>query len=285
LGHLVVMKNRKENDDIDVEVESLFEEAQVLEWDTVELDQVCFVATVEEAEKHKEAIMAQMDRYYIAELVDGKINGEGHGGEIIECVPEKFGHLVVMKKQWNRVRRSTVKNEEEIKYEAKVIRRCDVDMDNIWYRATSREAEINKDNIVSQMGEWFIAELVDGQIKGSGYGGILTKEDIPEKLGHLVVMKNRKENDDIDVEIESMFEEAQVLEWDSVDLDQVCFVATVEEAEKHKEAIMAQMDRYYIAELVDGKIDGEGHGGEIIECVPEKFGHLVVMKKIYSMDM
>ena len=75
------------------------------------------------------------------------------------------------------------------------------------------------------MGEWFIAELVDGQIKGSGYGGILTKEDIPEKLGHLVVMKNRKEKENLGKKIlsidykicffldddgESLFEEGNV---------------------------------------------------------------------------
>ena len=77
-------------------------------------------------------------------------------------------------------------------------------MENVWYKATSREAEIHKEAIVSEMGEWFIAELVEGQIKGSGYGGVLTKEDIPEKLGHLVVMKNRKENENLGKKILSI---------------------------------------------------------------------------------
>ena len=69
-------------------------------------------------------------------------------------------------------------------------------------------------------------------------------------------------------------------------MDQIWFVATVQEAEIHKEAIMAQMGEYYIAELVDGRINGEGHGGEIIQCLPDdKFGHLVVMKKVQSNNM
>eukprot|EP00092_Neocalanus_flemingeri_P010282 GFUD01011078.1.p1 GENE.GFUD01011078.1~~GFUD01011078.1.p1 ORF type:complete len:265 (+),score=93.25 GFUD01011078.1:28-822(+) len=184
---------------------------------------------------------------------------------------------------------------DETQFEAKVIRRGSVDMDNVWYKASIREARIHKETIMAQMEEWFIAELVGGQIKGSGYGGVFTREDIPERLGHFVVMRNRKENvenaeTDADEEFwddefpedllgESLFEDASVEEWSSVDMNQVMFVATAEEAEIHKEEIMAQMGEYFIAELVDGKVEGEGHGGQITKCIPEHFGHLVVMKK------
>ena len=64
-------------------------------------------------------------------------------------------------------------------------------MDNVWYKATSREAEFHKEVIVSQMGEWFIAELVDGQIKGSGYGGILTKK-VSRKIGSFAGYEGQK---------------------------------------------------------------------------------------------
>ena len=43
---------------------------------------------------------------------------------------------------------------------------------------------------------------------------------------------------------------ANVIEWNSVDMDQVWFVATVQEAEIHEEAIMAQMDEYCLSKLV-----------------------------------
>eukprot|EP00092_Neocalanus_flemingeri_P033931 GFUD01036897.1.p1 GENE.GFUD01036897.1~~GFUD01036897.1.p1 ORF type:complete len:702 (+),score=218.67 GFUD01036897.1:901-3006(+) len=43
------------------------------------------------------------------------------------------------------------------------------------------------------MGDWFIAGLVDGKVEGSGYGGKVTK-CVPEQLGHLVIVKTRKES-------------------------------------------------------------------------------------------
>ena len=55
-----------------------------------------------------------------------------------------------------------------------------------------KEAEIHKTAILSKMGEWFIAELVDGKISGAGYGGNI-EACVPDKMGHMVILRNRKE--------------------------------------------------------------------------------------------
>ena len=73
-----------------------------------------------------------------------------------------------------------------------MIERNEHDANKAWHVATAREAEIHKEAILSQMGEWFIAELVDGKVEGRGYGGNVNK-CVPEKFGHLVILKNRKE--------------------------------------------------------------------------------------------
>ena len=54
-------------------------------------------ATVREANAHKETIVAQMDQWFIAQLVDGKVTGAGYGGQVEACVPEELGHLVILR--------------------------------------------------------------------------------------------------------------------------------------------------------------------------------------------
>jgi hypothetical protein len=59
-----------------------------------------------------------------------------------------------------------------------------------WHQATVREALAHNEAIQAQMGEWFIAELVDGKVAGPGYGGSV-ETCVPERLGHLVILRNR----------------------------------------------------------------------------------------------
>ena len=55
-----------------------------------------------------------------------------------------------------------------------------------------REANAHKETIVAQMGPWFIAQLVDGFVTGTGYGGKV-EACVPEELGHLVILRNKEE--------------------------------------------------------------------------------------------
>ena len=55
------------------------------------------VANVEEAKAHRDAILSQMGKWDIAELVGGKISGRSYGGKVEACGPESFGHLVILK--------------------------------------------------------------------------------------------------------------------------------------------------------------------------------------------
>ena len=59
-----------------------------------------------------------------------------------------------------------------------------------WHQATVREAQAHREAIQAQMGEWFIAECVDGKVAGPGYGGSV-ETCVPETLGHLVILRSR----------------------------------------------------------------------------------------------
>jgi len=58
-----------------------------------------------------------------------------------------------------------------------------------WQMASTTEAERNLPEILSQMGRWFIAQLVDGKVVGEGYGGKVEKKEVSEHgLGHVVIV-------------------------------------------------------------------------------------------------
>ena len=54
--------------------------------------------------------------------------------------------------------------------------------------ATIGEAVARRAEILSQMGDWWIAQLVGGRISGRGYGGKI-ETCAPEPFGHLVLLK------------------------------------------------------------------------------------------------
>ena len=58
-----------------------------------------------------------------------------------------------------------------------------------WHKASVEEARARRAEIVSEMGEWDIAELVGGKISGRGYGGKIETCG-QESYGHLVLLKN-----------------------------------------------------------------------------------------------
>ena len=58
-----------------------------------------------------------------------------------------------------------------------------------WHLATVEEARARRAEILSQMGEWDIAQLVGGKISGRGYGGEI-ETCAMESFGHLVLLKN-----------------------------------------------------------------------------------------------
>ena len=65
-----------------------------------------------------------------------------------------------------------------------------------WHKAAVWEAELYKDIILNQMGEWFIAELLDGRMTGPGHGSNI-EPGVIEQLGHMVIIRH-KEGDNID---------------------------------------------------------------------------------------
>ena len=61
-----------------------------------------------------------------------------------------------------------------------------------WRMADLQEAEDHRELILSQMGDWFIVEVVGGKVSGRGYGGRVESCE-PGNLGHLVIVKKSQE--------------------------------------------------------------------------------------------
>ena len=70
-----------------------------------------------------------------------------------------------------------------------VKRREGVRVPDGWHLATVEEARARRAEILSQMGDWWTAQLVGGKISGRGYGGKI-ETCAPEPFGHIVLLKN-----------------------------------------------------------------------------------------------
>ena len=63
-------------------------------------------ANLKEAEAHKEAIVAQMGKWWIAEVAGGWINGRGYGGNVEARGKRALGHRVLIRRVPQRLTRA-----------------------------------------------------------------------------------------------------------------------------------------------------------------------------------
>ena len=54
-------------------------------------------ANVEDAEAHREDILAQMGEWYIAQVEGGWVNGLGYGGNVVAGGHKELGHMVIIR--------------------------------------------------------------------------------------------------------------------------------------------------------------------------------------------
>ena len=57
-----------------------------------------------------------------------------------------------------------------------------------WRLANVEDAEAHREDILAQMGEWYIAQVGGGWVNGLGYGGNVVAEGYKE-LGHMVIIR------------------------------------------------------------------------------------------------
>ena len=57
-----------------------------------------------------------------------------------------------------------------------------------WRQANVEDAEAHREDILAQMGEWYIAQVEGGWVNGLGYGGNVVAEGHKE-LGHMVIIR------------------------------------------------------------------------------------------------
>ena len=57
-----------------------------------------------------------------------------------------------------------------------------------WRQANVEDAEAHREDILAQMGEWYIAQVGGGWVNGLGYGGNVVAEGYKE-LGHMVIIR------------------------------------------------------------------------------------------------
>ena len=57
-----------------------------------------------------------------------------------------------------------------------------------WRQANVEDAEALREDILAQMGEWYIAQVEGGWVNGLGYGGNVVAEGYKE-LGHMVIIR------------------------------------------------------------------------------------------------